>query len=86
MVHKYVLLALSPLRRFLLPQSPWDVATADRPISSWIIQKPGTVRPNNGSTWDWAALNPCPLNACCDIWGQCGITQEFCTNTTASGG
>ncbi|KAI0430580.1 hypothetical protein F5Y09DRAFT_307300 [Xylaria sp. FL1042] len=27
----------------------------------------------------WSDLNPCPLNACCDIWGQCGITSEFCT-------
>lgn len=26
-----------------------------------------------------ASLNPCPLNACCDIWGQCGTTDEFCT-------
>ncbi|KAG8163304.1 hypothetical protein KVR01_006601 [Diaporthe batatas] len=49
-------------------------------------QKPGTVKPKNGSTWDWAELNPCPLNACCDIWGQCGITPEFCTNSTESGG
>ncbi|KAF9885845.1 hypothetical protein FE257_012317 [Aspergillus nanangensis] len=23
-------------------------------------------------------LNPCPLNACCNVWGQCGITTEFC--------
>ncbi|KAL3462744.1 glycoside hydrolase superfamily [Aspergillus heterothallicus] len=49
-------------------------------------QVPGTEQPNNGSTWDWAELNPCPLNACCDIWGQCGITPEFCTNTTEPGG
>lgn len=28
-----------------------------------------------------ANLNPCPLNACCDVWGQCGITSEFCTDT-----
>jgi GH18 family chitinase len=27
-------------------------------------------------------LNPCPLNACCDIWGQCGITEQFCNNTS----
>lgn len=34
-----------------------------------------------------ASLNPCPLNACCDIWGQCGTTTEFCvdTNTGAPG-
>jgi chitinase len=34
----------------------------------------------------WAGLNPCPLNACCDIWGQCGITSEFCTAGTANTG
>ncbi|KAL3477790.1 glycoside hydrolase superfamily [Aspergillus californicus] len=49
-------------------------------------QVPGTENPGNGTTWDWAELNPCPLNSCCDIWGQCGITPEFCTNTTEDGG
>lgn len=28
----------------------------------------------------------CPLNACCNIWGQCGITPEFCTRTTSETG
>lgn len=31
-------------------------------------QKPGTKAPKDGT--DIAQLNPCPLNACCDIWGQ----------------
>jgi chitinase len=30
----------------------------------------GTQKPTNGT--DWALLNQCPLNACCDAWGQCG--------------
>ncbi|KAL4945179.1 hypothetical protein BDV06DRAFT_219568 [Aspergillus oleicola] len=30
---------------------------------------------------DLAALNPCPLNACCNIWGQCGIDSTFCTES-----
>lgn len=34
----------------------------------------------------WSDLNPCPLNACCDIWGQCGITSEFCTADPADTG
>ncbi|KAJ8120461.1 hypothetical protein ONZ43_g2835 [Nemania bipapillata] len=34
----------------------------------------------------WSDLNPCPLNACCDIWGQCGITSEFCTADPAETG
>ncbi|KAI8943235.1 hypothetical protein NX059_001257 [Plenodomus lindquistii] len=47
--------------------------------------KPGSKPPPSGS--DIADLNPCPLNACCNIWGQCGITKDFCvdTNTGAPG-
>ncbi|CAG8893424.1 unnamed protein product [Penicillium egyptiacum] len=48
-------------------------------------QKPGSKPPTDGS--DISDLNPCPLNACCNIWGQCGITKDFCidTNTGAPG-
>ncbi|KAA8642528.1 hypothetical protein EYZ11_007638 [Aspergillus tanneri] len=28
-----------------------------------------------------AMLNPCPLNSCCNIWGQCGIDSSFCTKS-----
>ncbi|KAH7239549.1 hypothetical protein BKA59DRAFT_495902 [Fusarium tricinctum] len=42
-------------------------------------QKPGTKK--TGDTTNISDLNPCPLNACCNIWGQCGITKEFCTDT-----
>lgn len=41
---------------------------------------PGTEMPANGT--NLLDLNQCPLNACCDIWGQCGITPEYCTNVT----
>ncbi|EEA25067.1 conserved hypothetical protein [Talaromyces marneffei ATCC 18224] len=47
-------------------------------------QVSGTTRPSNWS--DISSLNPCPLNACCDIWGQYGITPEFCTITQSSTG
>jgi len=47
-------------------------------------QKPGTSAPAAGT--DLASLNPCPLNACCDIWGQCGTTPEFCTITESPTG
>ncbi|KAJ6448445.1 glycoside hydrolase superfamily [Mycena sanguinolenta] len=40
-------------------------------------QVPGTANPGAGA--NLSALNPCPLNACCDIWGQCGTTSDFCT-------
>ncbi|KAL2831314.1 hypothetical protein BJY01DRAFT_240141 [Aspergillus pseudoustus] len=38
--------------------------------------KPGTERPTDGTPIK--DLNPCPLNVCCNIWGQCGINEEFC--------
>lgn len=44
-------------------------------------QKPGTKKPPKGTKL--ADLNPCPLNACCNVWGQCGITPEFCTPSPA---
>ncbi|PYI14800.1 glycoside hydrolase, partial [Aspergillus violaceofuscus CBS 115571] len=42
-------------------------------------QVPGTPTPPSGT--NISQLNECPLNACCDVWGQCGVTAEFCTNT-----
>lgn len=46
--------------------------------------KPGTKKPTEGQKL--SILNPCPLNACCDIWGQCGITPDFCNVTTGPTG
>jgi chitinase len=46
--------------------------------------KPGTKAPTDGT--NITNLNPCPLNSCCDIWGQCGITPEFCTQETGPTG
>ncbi|RDL32984.1 uncharacterized protein BP5553_08423 [Venustampulla echinocandica] len=49
------------------------------PVPSYICgpQVPGTSPPPSGVSL--ASLNPCPLKACCDVWGQCGTTPEFCT-------
>ncbi|KAK2755052.1 hypothetical protein FQN54_006580 [Arachnomyces sp. PD_36] len=47
-------------------------------------QVPGTEKPTDGTLW--AQLNPCPLNACCDIWGSCGATEEYCTPSSADTG
>jgi len=44
----------------------------------------GTIPTSDPLTW--SDLNPCPLNACCDIWGQCGITSDFCTSDPAETG
>ncbi|KAJ3488730.1 hypothetical protein NLG97_g6142 [Lecanicillium saksenae] len=50
-------------------------------------QKPGTVKPSGTFTGDdLAKLNPCPLNACCDTWGFCGTTADFCTIAPADTG
>lgn len=35
---------------------------------------------------EWATLNPCPINACCDIFGQCRITSDFCTPSVSTTG
>jgi hypothetical protein len=35
---------------------------------------------------DLADLNPCPLNACCNIWGQCGVSADFCNPTRGPAG
>lgn len=45
---------------------------------------PGTKKPTNGK--DLADLNQCLLNACCNIWGQCGVTAEFCTESESESG
>lgn len=37
-------------------------------------QVPGT--PVAPPSTDLSTLNECPLNACCDIWGQCGTTSK----------
>lgn len=43
-------------------------------------RKQGTKAPTNGTKW--ADLNPCPLNVCCNTWGFCGTTPEFCVDTS----
>ncbi|KAJ3454769.1 hypothetical protein MRS44_013369 [Fusarium solani] len=50
-------------------------------------QKPGlALGANVESISDLAKLNPCPLNACCNVWGQCGNSPEFCTPADSSTG
>ena len=47
---------------------------------------PNTKPPSKITPDSLAALNPCPLNACCNIWGQCGITTDYCTAETGPTG
>ncbi|CAG8207143.1 unnamed protein product [Penicillium salamii] len=42
-------------------------------------QVPGTKPPKDMEKL--ADLNPCPLNACCNTFGHCGTTAQFCTDT-----
>jgi chitinase len=48
--------------------------------NQWAVCGPqvaGTLTPPAGT--NVSELNPCPLNACCDSTGQCGITAASCT-------
>ncbi|KAJ8069027.1 hypothetical protein OCU04_002702 [Sclerotinia nivalis] len=56
------------------------------PISGVVCgpQVPGTPVVPSGT--NLSSLSQCPLNACCDIWGQCGTTAEFCTITESPTG
>ncbi|KAK4118597.1 glycoside hydrolase family 18 protein [Parathielavia appendiculata] len=47
-------------------------------------QKEGTPPPASGTALK--DLNPCPLNVCCNIWGQCGTTEDFCIESPADTG
>jgi len=47
-------------------------------------QVPGTKKPANMDSL--ASLNPCPLKACCNVWGQCGTTKDFCIPAPADTG
>lgn len=44
----------------------------------------GTKAPNGNTKL--ADLNPCPLKTCCNIWGQCGTTKDFCTISKSATG
>jgi chitinase len=46
--------------------------------------KPGTKAPTG--SLQLADLNPCPLKVCCNIWGQCGTTTDFCVASNSSTG
>ncbi|KAH8894612.1 glycoside hydrolase, partial [Thozetella sp. PMI_491] len=35
---------------------------------------------------DLINLNPCPLNACCNVWGNCGISGDFCNEAAGPEG
>jgi chitinase len=44
--------------------------------------KPGTVE-DDGKVED---LSPCPIKACCNIWGKCGVDKDYCVPTFSETG
>lgn len=74
----------------LKPDSNICLSTGGPPMPAPIAnaqcgpQKPGTPRPGNMA--NLATLNPCPLNACCNVWGQCGYGNDFCVPSPDPGG
>ncbi|EWZ84453.1 hypothetical protein FOWG_12248 [Fusarium oxysporum f. sp. lycopersici MN25] len=46
--------------------------------------KPGSKMPTGNKKL--TDLNPCPLKACCNIWGQCGTTKDYCTISKSTTG
>ncbi|KAJ5600283.1 hypothetical protein N7450_001350 [Penicillium hetheringtonii] len=48
------------------------------------LQVPGTKKPTKGTKFE--NQNSCPLNAYCNVWDQCGITQDFCTSSDSATG
>ncbi|KAF1828295.1 glycoside hydrolase, partial [Decorospora gaudefroyi] len=53
------------------------------PISNAVCgpQKPNTPKVTDTRRSALAELNGCPLNVCCNFWGQCGTTPLFCDIT-----
>ena len=54
------------------------------PVSDAVCgpQVPGTKKPSSTAGDVLAKLNPCPLNACCNVWGKCGTTEDFCVEAS----
>lgn len=44
----------------------------------------GTKRPTDGT--ELKNLNPCPLNVCCNVWGHCGLSEDFCIEKKSATG
>lgn len=66
------------------------LSTGDPPMPAIVTnaicgpQVPGTIKSTSGL--DLSLYSQCSINACCDVWGQCGTTAEFCTKTQSPTG
>lgn len=58
------------------------------PASVWNAEcgptVPDTKPPKEGDVL--AEMNPCPLDVCCNIWGMCGTTVDFCIPSNSTTG
>lgn len=45
--------------------------------------KPGTAMVAGQKVED---LSPCPIKACCNVWGNCGVDRDFCVPTNSETG
>jgi hypothetical protein len=76
--------------RYIQPGQYICLSSGDPPMPAPVTdavcgpQVRGTVRPTNGTKL--ADLNPCPLNVCCNIWGNCGLSSDFCVYAPADTG
>ncbi|CAI6236404.1 unnamed protein product [Periconia digitata] len=59
------------------------VSTGNPPMPA-VIKVDGTAQPPSGT--NLSSLNACALNACCNKWGNCGTTDEFCLLTPSKTG
>lgn len=51
------------------------------------VPRPGESGPTAAPKGvDLASLNPCPLKACCNVWGQCGLSDDFCKEAPSKTG
>ncbi|GJC87104.1 killer toxin subunits alpha/beta [Colletotrichum liriopes] len=57
---------------------------AENPDAECGPTKPGTKAPTGSQKIE--DLSPCPLKACCNIWGKCGIDSDFCVPTESTTG
>ena len=88
----YYPITLDDLMEFNQDTWNWYGCTTDHPqAGDNICVSPGTPpRPTANPLAQCGPLAPgdlynssCPLNACCDQWGFCGETAEFCATTSS---
>jgi chitinase len=48
-----------------------------KPGSSWLSSPAGSKVGD---------LSPCPIKACCNVWGKCGVDKDFCVPTNSETG